>query len=80
MKKYFLILVIALLTGCATFGMLLDEAKEIKAEDVRPQSESIGVLIDGLVPGPYKWPAAMGLGYLLALYRRLYKKKKGAKV
>ena len=73
------IMMMVLSMGCATLGMLADEAAQITAEDVGPQVESIGVLIDGLIPGPYKIPAAVGLGYLCALLRRIYKKKKGCK-
>lgn len=80
MKKYFLILILALSMGCATLGMLADEIQDIQTEEVRPQIESIGVLIDGLIPGPYKMPASVGLGYLFCLLRRMYKKKKGCKV
>lgn len=79
MKRYILIFALVLFTGCATLGMLAEEAKQITTEEVRPQIESIGVLIDGLIPGPYKMPAAIGVGYLLALVRRIYKKKKGSK-
>jgi len=80
MKNFFLILILVLLTGCATLGMLADEASQIKAEEARPQIESVGVLIDGLIPGPYAMPASIGLGYLLCLFRRIYKKKKGCKI
>jgi len=80
MKKCILILALVLMTGCATLGMLADEVADIKAEEVQPQAQSIGVLIDGLIPGPYAMPASVVLGYVACLLRRLYKKKKGCKV
>lgn len=69
---------ISLSCGCATLGMLADEARQIKSEDVQPQVDSIGILIEDLIPTPYKIPAAIGLGYIFALARRLYKRKKGS--
>jgi len=79
MKKLFLILTISFFTGCGYLPIIAEEAKQITADEVRPQSESIGILIDGLIPNPYKIPAAVGMGYIIALARRLYKRKKGCK-
>ena len=82
MKRHFFIIILSLsvLTcGCATFDMLVDEAKQIKTEEARPQIESVGTLVDGMIPNPYKIPVAVGLGYIFVLARRVYKRKKGSK-
>ena len=78
MRKFIIVTAIFLSTGCATLGMLADEARQIKQEEVAPQIESVGILIEDLVPAPYRIPASIGLGYLLALIRRIYKRKKGS--
>lgn len=72
-------LMIISMCGCATLKEVAEEASQIKSEEVTPQANAAGVLLDTFVPQPYRIPASMGIGYILALLRRMYKKKQGAK-
>lgn len=77
MKNFFLALVIFFFAGCGTLGLLVDESGDLSLTDVRPTVTLLEELAGSLVPPPYNIPAALAAGYLLALGRRIYKKKKG---
>lgn len=63
--------------GCITMREAVDTATSMDYQkEVAPVQASIGVLIDDVVPDPYKMPASVALGYGLALLRGMYKRKK----
>jgi hypothetical protein len=76
MKKILLALPIILLCGCATLGELQDIHRTGEAKEYISAS---GVILDDFVKNPYDTMGAVGMGYLLALLRRWYKKKMGSK-
>jgi len=79
MAKYVLILMLVFsLSGCITLQTLAREASSITSEEMNPPANALSTLMDTVVPDPYKVPAAMAGGYVWALLRRLYKKKKGS--
>lgn len=78
MKKNIIILAFVLGCGCATLQSIMEEARQIKSEDIQPYSNSVGVLIDGLVPARYGYPIVYALGWGSELLRRLCKRKKSS--
>ena len=78
MKRFFfLICLVLFLSGCATLRDVAKEAGEITREETTEYTLALKTLLSPFTP--YAMPAAAGLGYVLALLRRLYKKKKGSK-
>lgn len=75
--RIFLLVLVVFLCGCAALMALTGEGKEITSEEVRPLAGSFDVLLGDMVPQPYRYPAAYAFGWISALLRRLYKKKKG---
>lgn len=76
--RYSVFLIMFFFVGCATLGMIADEASQVTADEISLDETGLGELIGTFVPGPYKVPALLGVGYILAIIRRIYKKKKGA--
>ena len=77
-KMLFLTFVLALLCGCGMLGEMINEGAQITPTEMGPSADAVSVLVNGLIPAPYKIPSALALGYIIALVRRMYKKKKGA--
>lgn len=76
MKLTILILGLAALTGCAALGEI---AQEIPHIDATQEIAAVSTLTADVVNKPWDNFLQIGLGYALALLRRWYKKKKGAK-
>lgn len=75
-----LILLVLLLTGCAFMEELLVETQEIAATgEANPEIQASLTIIDDVVKNPWDNALAIAIGYGLALFRRWYKKKRGAK-
>ncbi len=64
------------LTGCAT---LQEALMEIPQTDASAEIGAIEVIAGDYLKEPYQTTITIGIGYALALLRRMYKKKKGAK-
>lgn len=64
------------LTGCALLGEIVTDVQEI---DALPEIGAVSTLTADIVDAPWDNLMQIGLGYALALLRRWYKKKKGAK-
>lgn len=83
MKYTFFAMIIVLviyLTGCAFLEGLLVETQEIAATgEANPEIRATLTIIDDFIDDPWRWFAALAVGYGSALFRRWYKKKKGAK-
>lgn len=83
MRRAFVILILSLvllLTGCAMFEELLIDTQEIAMTgEANPEIRATFSYIDDFVDKPWDKLSAVGIGYALALFRRWYKKKKGAK-
>ncbi len=71
-----ILLLALLLSGCASLGEL---AQELQAVDPSAEIAAVSALTDDFVNQPWDNILQVGLGYALALLRRMYKKKKGAK-
>lgn len=76
--KYTALLIVFFFCGCATLGMLADEASQITPAELETSAGGFALIMNTLVPEPYRAPAILGAGYVLALIRRVYKKNKGA--
>lgn len=80
MRKFIKLTVVVLfvfsVSGCAGFSGLVQDVQET---DATTEIAAVGTLIDDIVNQPWDNIATVGLGYGLALLRRWYKKKKGAK-
>lgn len=83
MKYFFIVaslLLIIHLTGCAFMEELLIETQEIAATgEANPEIKATLSIVDDLVKNPWDNALAIAIGYGLAIFRRWYKKKKGAK-
>lgn len=83
MKYIFIVaslFLIIYLTGCAALEGLLLETQEIAATgEANPEIRATLTIIDDLIQNPWDNFLAIAIGYGLALFRRWYKKKKGAK-
>lgn len=64
------------LTGCASLGRLASDIQEI---DATQEIGAVSTLTADVVNSPWDNIVQVGIGYLLALIRRKYKKSKGAK-
>lgn len=77
--KWILIALTIFLVGCATLGGLLTGVQEIAATgEANTEIQATLTIIDDLVENPWDNFLAVAIGYGLALFRRWYKKKKGA--
>ena len=78
-----LMLIIAMLVclmGCAALEGLLIDTQEIAATgEANPEIRASFSYIDDFVDKPWDGITAVAIGYGLAILRRWYKKKKGAK-
>lgn len=75
--KLFGVLFVALfLTGCASLGEL---AQGIQTIDPTAEIAAVSTLTADFVDQPWDNIIQIALGYGLALLRRMYKKKKGAR-
>jgi len=72
----FLVLAIAFVSGCATLGEI---AAEIPSMDASAEVAAVSTLTSDIVNQPWDNLLQVGLGYVLALLRIMYKKKKGMK-
>ena len=63
-------------SGCAGLSQI---AQDIQDVDATTEIAAVSTLVDDIVNQPWDNIATVGLGYGLALLRRWYKKKKGAK-
>lgn len=77
-KLICLIIFLGLLCGCATFGELASEGLQITPAEISGSADAVSVLINDIIPEPYKIPSAIALGYIASLLRRMYKRKKGS--
>ena len=80
-KKIFIIifLSIILISGCATMRQLGEDIKNINKEGgATTEIELINNTVGTMIPEPYRIPASIGIGYLICLIRRIYKRKKGS--
>ena len=73
---FIILLAIPFIAGCASLGELAQGIQEV---DATTEIAAVSTLIDDIVNQPWDNIATVGLGYGLALLRRWYKKKKGAK-
>lgn len=81
MQKYLFILPILLLliislTGCASLGEIISD---IPATDASAEIGAVETIAGGYLKEPYDTGITIAIGYALALLRRWYKKKQGAK-
>lgn len=77
--KYTLIVLLLFLAGCAALEGLLIETQEIAATgEANTEIQASLTIIDDFVDNPWDKALAVAIGYGLALFRRWYKKKRGA--
>lgn len=78
-KMLFLTLILGLFCGCAMLGEMANEGLQITPSEIGSSADAVSVLVNDIIPAPYKIPSALALGYVFALLRRVYKKRKGSK-
>jgi hypothetical protein len=76
--RYTILLIVVFFCGCAAIGEFLNQGAEITKDEVEQGGSGLAALVSSVVPAPYKIPAAIAIGYIAALIRRIYKKKQGA--
>ena len=74
--KYLLILICFSLIGCAGLQEIISD---IPATDASAEIAAVEVIAGDFLKEPYQSGMILGIGYALALLRRWYKKKQGAK-
>jgi len=78
-KMLFLTLGLGLLCGCAMLGEMANEGLQMTPSEIGSSADAVSVLVNDIIPAPYKIPSALVVGYIIALIRRVYKKKKGSR-
>jgi len=73
---FIILLAIPFIAGCASLGELAQDIQEVNATT---EIAAVTSLTDDIVNQPWDNIVQVGIGYGLALLRRWYKKKKGAK-
>ncbi len=77
-KLLCLIIFLGLLCGCATLGEIATEGLRMTPSEISGTADAVSILVNNIIPAPYKIPSAFIVGYIIALLRRIYKKKKGS--
>jgi hypothetical protein len=62
--------------GCITLREFTETATSVPIEEITKQAQASETIISNYVEEPYQTGGALAIGYVLALLRQLYKKKK----
>jgi len=75
---FFISVLLVFAAGCASLKTLGQEAAAIDRAELQPNQAAVGVLLEDIIPDPYKGPAAFAIGWISCLLRRVYKKRSGS--